>query len=875
MSWLGRFRARSSTDLFEAEMDEELRFHLESQIDDAVKAGMTPDEARRTVLMNFGGIDRAKDACRDTRWAHYLDDLSKDLFYAMKLLRRNPGFALMVIITLGLGIGATTAIFAVVNGVLLRPLPYPEPERLVYMNEYRDRLGINPFASGLEFIAWKKQSRTLSGISAYMDSQANLSGESEAQRVNCGLATAGFFPLLGIKPSIGRIFREEEDRPGAPLVVILSHSLWTRHYGGDRNILGKTLTLDSKTYTVIGVLPAGFRVADRYSFDYDLWIPMSLNEGDRRACYTTLVRIIGRLGPGATIKSAESELDVLMPPALKQLRKARVVLTPLHDEVVADVRLSLLVFLAATGLVLLIACVNVATLLLSRATEREKEIAVRCAVGAGTFRLLRQFLTESVVMALAGGVAGLMFAFWIRRLLVAFISPNLPSMEPIGFDHRVLGFNFILSMVTALIFGLVPVIQTWEVGLNESLKEGGRNATQGRRNHRLRSFFVTAEISFAIILLIGAGLLLKSFVALRGIDPGFKLDRILSLTVTLTPSAYPKPEDRFRFYQLVIERIRGLQHVQSVGVSSCIPFGGNAITISGLKIAGRPASSQDEQSMVSFSAVNADYFRTLGIPVHSGRIFVESAVSGASEVVVSESFVRRYFPNESPIGMQVKAAFSNRKDDLVRIVGVVGDVHQSGLERAAKPQLYCSYLQATTEFMSFAIQTDGDPLELTAAVRSQIAGVDRSQPPYDLMTLEQRLSKYLAPRRVNMLLVGSFAALALLLALIGVYGVVSHSVTQRTHEIGIRVALGASRGDVTKTVVRQALGLSVVGTCVGLGGAFCTTRLITSLLFGTTPTDPTTFIAVTIIMMGVVFLASYIPSLRAGKIDPMIALRHE
>jgi putative ABC transport system permease protein len=751
MAWmqslLPRLRALFRKDRFEREMDEELRFHLEMAIQENTRAGMSPQEARRTALLHFGGVDKTKEECRDTRSLHFLDTLWQDLRYGIRMLRRNPGFTAAAVLTLGLGIGATTAIFTVINGVLLRPLPYQEPERLVYVKG--DTWGL--FSSTREYIAWKDRCRALSYIAAYINDQTNFTGGGEAERVTTGMVTASFFPLLGVQPVIGRSFLPEEDRPGGPPVAILSHTMWKRHFGGDSSALGRALTLDGKSYTVIGVLPPRFQIPDRYGFDYDLWMPLSLSD-------TPLVRVIGRLKPGVTLELARSELDTILQSTLRKGAKRRAVLAAWHEEITGGVKLSLLVFLVAVGFVLLIACVNVANLLLARAAVREREIVVRRALGAGKLRILRQLLTESVLMALLGGAAGLVLAFLGKDLLVAFVSANLPTIDPIAIDHRVLDFNLGLALITGLAFGLAPALQASGIQLNESLMEGGRGATEGHTGHRLRNLLVVSEIALAMVLLIGAGLLLKSFLRLRGVDPGFRTDHTLCLTIDLTPAKYPKPHDQTAFFQQVAERIRGIAGVQSVGLSTSLDLDGGGSSLSGVQIEGR-----SEDFDTDCRTVNSDYFRTLGIPLVKGRIFTESDREGMPAVaIVNESFARRHFPEADCVGKRVKFRL------WMTIVGVVGDVRGYNLKRATVPLMYFSYLQDGSPHMRLLVRTAGDPIKWAAAVRSQIASVDKEQPPHGLMTFEQRLAEYLQPQRVTMLLLGAFAALALVLASVGI-----------------------------------------------------------------------------------------------------------
>jgi putative ABC transport system permease protein len=806
-----------------------------------------------------------------------LETLARDLAYAARMLRRNPGFAATVVLTLGLGIGATTAIFTVVNAVLLRPLPYPEPDRLVYIATSFGETGDHVFSYTLDYPAWKNHNRTLSQIAGYRRFEANFTGGGEAERIAGGYATMSLFPLLGVQPAMGRTFLPEEDRPGGPPVAILSHAFWKRRFGGDPSVIGKAVALDAKSYTVIGVLPATFLIPDRGESNYDLWVPFAIGEtGETKEI---VLQVIGRLKPGIGIGAARSDLQPLMQP-FRRGRKKTVVVSEWHERVAGGARRSLLVFLCAVGFVLLIACVNVANLLLSRAAARDKEMAVRRALGAGKGRVLRQLLTESMLLGLLGGAVGLALAFWGKNLLIAWISRSLPAIEPIRLDYRVLAFSLALGLLTGVAFGLAPALQASQIQLNESLKEAGRGAADGRSGNRLRNLLVVFEVALAMVLLCGAGLLLRSFLRMRGIDPGFRSDRILTLNVNLTFSQYPTPLEQTRFFQEAMERIGVLPGVQSVGAGTSLPLGGYAMTVSGVTIEGKP----DAEAAISLVMVSPNYLRTLGIPLVQGRYFADADREGAPTVVMlNESFTRRFFPGENCLGRRIQNPA--RKTDWMTIVGVVRDI-QPWAQVAAAPEMYLSYLQAEQVHlrmsggemgseMGLAIRTAGDPMSLAAAVRSQIALIDKSQPVHDVKTLDERRTGSLAPRRVNMLLVVTFAALALILGSIGIYGVVSYSVGRRTHEIGVRMALGAHQGQILGMVLGSGLRLIAAGVAIGLLASAALTRLIASELWGVSATDPWTFAAVVTVLAASGFAACLLPAWRAARVDPTRALRYE
>jgi predicted permease len=875
-AWLVRARGLFGRARQEREFAEELESHLQLHTEDGIRSGLTPAEARRLALIKLGGIEPTKERHRDRRGVPLLETPARDLAYAVRMLRRNPGFTATVVLTLGLGIGASTAIFTVVNAVLLRPLPYPEPDRLVYIAMSMRVNGDYIFSYTQDYAAWRNHSRSLSQMAGYLSFQANFTGGGEAERVTGGYATRSLFTLLGVQAALGRTFLAEEDRPGAPAVAVLSHAFWKRRFGGDPSVVGKTLTLDSDAYTVIGVLPATFLIPDRYPSDYDLWVPFAIGETGRAKAI--LLQTIGRLKPGVGIDAARAELGPLM----QQFRrgpKKNVVVTEWHERVAGGARRSLLILLCAVGFVLLIACVNVANLLLSRAAAREKEMAVRRALGAGKGRLLRHLLTESALLGLLGGTVGLTLAYWGKNLLIAWIARDLPALDPIRLDYRVLGFSLGLGLLTGVAFGLAPALQASTVPLNDSLKEANRSATEGRSGLRLRSLLVVLEVALAMVLLCGAGLLLRSFLRLRGIDPGYRTDRILTLNVYLTPSQYPGPLQRTRFFQQALEGIGSLPGVQAVGAGTSLPMGGYITTVSGIGIEGEP-----DADVVSVVMVSPDYFRTLGIPLARGRYFSESDREGSpSVVIVNESFARRYFPRANCLGRKIQNP--GRETDWMSIVGVVRDIRPTP-ESAASPEMYLSYLQAEQVHfrmgggemgseMYLAIRTAGDPVKLAAAVRSQIASVDKSQPPHDMKTLEERRVGYFVPRRVNMLLVAAFAALALILGSVGIYGVVSYSAGRRTHEIGVRMALGARQGQILKMVLGNGLGPIAVGVVLGLLASAGLTRLIASELWGVSAVDPWTFAVVIAVLAASGLAACLLPAWRAARLDPTRALRYE
>jgi len=790
------------------------------------------------------------------------DSLRQDLRYSLRTIRKNPGFAATVALTLGLGIGATTAIFTVVSGVLLRPLPYPEPQRLVSIQE---DYGAGPavFIASIEVVEWQKHSRTFSQVAAYFNCSVNLLGAESAERLDCGSVTQSMLPALGVRPVLGRNFLPEEDRPGGPPAVIVSHALWQRRFGGDPAILGKSLPLDDRSYTIVGVMPEGFRIPGEFREEQDLWLPFQLEEG---RAHWKLLWAVGRLRPGVSMATARAELDTLFQATRRRKNVARIVLTEWQQRIGGRVRSTLMIFLAAVGLVLLIACVNVANLLLSRATGREREMAVRRALGAGTARILRQLLTESILLAVCGGLAGLALAFWVKDVLIAFLAQNLPMVPAIPVDLRVLAFNLGLSLVCGVAFGLAPALQAARIPVNESLKAAGRASGGSGSRNRLRDLLVVAEVSLATALLIGAGLLFRSFLTLRGMDSGTRADRILMLHLQLKGTRYATPQSQAAFFRDALESVRGIRGVDSAAVTS----DGGADT----QIEGR----MDVEVHADWSVVSPDYFRTMGIPLLRGRNFSNSDTAAAPEVaIVSQSFARRYFPNQDCIGRRLGSIF--RKNGWMPIVGTVGDVRPEPATDP-KPTIYTFYLQQERPdtgdlAMTLMLRTEGDPMRLAGAVRGRLSALDRTQAATRIETLEQSLAASIAPRRANMAVLVSFAMLALLLGSAGVYGVMSHAVSRRTYEIGVRLALGADYTDITGMIVGRGLLLVGVGEAAGLGAALGLNRVIASMLFHVPTTDALTYAAVAGLWLVVGLAACYIPARRAMRVDPTAALRCE
>ncbi len=805
------------------------------------------------------------------------------------MLMKSPGFTFVAVLVLALGIGANSAIFSVVNAVLLKSLPYDHPERLALVWETNPKVQIGsdllPVSAG-NFTDWRNQNESFESMSLVSGANYNLTGTDKPEQLSGAQVSASFFKLLGVEPAAGRTFTEEEDRPDQNRVVVVSHSLWQSRWAGDPNIIGKTLMLDGNTYTIIAVMPKGFnypKATDLPAYfqlppQTELWTPIALTSRQISSRGNHNYGVLARLKPEVSIERAQSEMTSVsqnIEQQYPQLAGWGVKVVSLEEQSVGDIRLILLVLLGAVGFVLLIACANVANLLLARAASRQKEIAIRTALGASRLQIIRQLLTESLLLALVGGGLGMLIAVWGIDALLALSPGNLPRMDEVRVDGAVAGFTFAVSLLTGMIFGLAPAVQVSKANLNEFLKEGARGSTGGSRANRVRSLLVISEVALSLVLLIGAGLMIRSFMQLMNVSPGFNPQNVLTMQIFLPQTKYSRGADQAAFFKQVINRVEALPGVETVGAITHLPLSGMEES-GNFSIESRPSQSFDVGTTADMRAISPNYFRSMGIPILRGRDFSETDGEQSVPVaIISESMASRFFPGEDPLGQRIKRGSSTAEFPWATIVGIAADVKHSALEKQSRPHLYFSYPQSPFGYMALVVRASASPESLSVAAQSAVFAVDKDQPVVNVKTMEQYLSTAVAARRFNMTLLAAFAVVAMVLATVGIYGVISYTVTQRTHEIGIRMALGAAQRDVLKLVFGQAIRLAVIGVVIGVAAAFALTRVMSSLLFGVTATDPLTFVAIPLLLAGVALGACFVPARRATKVDPMVALRYE
>lgn len=859
----------------ESSFDRELEFHLQMEIEENLRRGMGPEEARRHAHIALGGLDQTKEACRETRGIRWLDEIGRDLGYGIRMLRRSPGFTIAAVLTLALGIGANSVIFSVVYGVLLRPLPYRNPERLVALPGapvYINGNGLTPE----NLLDWKDQIHTIEQLALYntMVVGINLISAGAPERIDVTEVSANFFTTLGVQPGLGRMFLAEEGRSGRNAVVVVSHGLWLRRFGSDPNLIGQAVSLNGKSFTVIGVAPRGFSFPE----GADLWLPVA-GSAARVLRGATKYQVIGRLRPDSSLEQARAELAAFWEARMEALKREHPGRTyvsstssvvPFQDQLVKTVRKGLLVLFGAVGFVLLIACANVTSLLLARAGERQREIAIRAALGAGRFRVVRQLLTESLLLGAAGCAFGILVASYGLRFFILSAPTEIPRLTEIHLDIWMLGFALGLSMLTGILTGLAPALNATRINLNAAFK-GGSPWGVGSRSGNLRHHLVVAEVALALILMVGAGLLIKSLLRLVQAGTGFNPQNVLSMAIDLPRSAYPQPSQRTAFYQRLLERMEKLPGVVHAAATSNLPLGKtSAYFLVLFNAEGKPAAKNFSDRFAGEFTVSADYFRAMGITLIRGRPFTRMDVEGAAPIlIINQTMARRLWPDEDPIGRRMTVASETAPRE---IIGVVSDIRNWGLEQEPQMEIYQPGLSSLS---AVAIRTSSDPLALVEVLRKEVRAIDKNLPLYDVMTMEQRLSKSMAQRRFMLIMLVLFAGAALVLAAIGVYGVMAFAVSQRIHEIGVRIALGAQRKDVLHLVMQKGSLLILLGVAIGLAVALVMTRVMVSLLYGVRANDAETFIAIAVLLIVVALTAAYLPARRATRIDPIKALRCE
>jgi putative ABC transport system permease protein len=813
-----------------------------------------------------------------------IETLLQDIRYGARVLAKHKGFTVVAVLTLALGIGANTAIFSVVNELLLRPMPFREADRIVMLWEVTPEGRHENTTSRANFRAWREQSKSFEGMAAFSDQRLNLTGVGDPEEISVQFATPEFFKVIGVDPILGRGMTEEDARPGTPNVVVLSYGIWQRRFGGDRRIIGKPITLNGVPFTIVGVMPQGFqwhiRKRSGTGNPAEIWTVLDMPEGGGSQERGRFLSVVARLKPGVTLEQAQAEMKTI---ALRTEQDAPRYnkgytneVIPLREQFVGNLRPALWLLLGAVGFVLLIACANVANLLLARAAAREKEIALRAALGAHRLRIIRQLLTESLLLALLGSLVGLALAWWGIQALVAISPRDLVNLQGVGLNFTVLAWTIGVSLLTGIIFGLAPALEATRLNLNDALKEGGKGAEgQSSRSRRMRGALVVAEVALALVLLVSAGLLVKSFTQLRKINTGFNTDNVLTMVVRLPEAKYQEDAQFVNFFRQAEEHIRALPGVRSVGIVNFLPLYGGLGSNTGFTIEGEPEPPPGQGPYTNVRVADANYFGVMDIPLLRGRNFTEAEdTEQRNVVIISESFARQYFPGEEALGKRINVQMFE-KPTPTEIVGIVGDVRYDSLTDKAEPTVYFPHPVLTYPFMTLVIRTSGDPAALAPAVEREIRSIDPDQPVSDVRTMKQVMADTLGRARFNTLLLAIFAGLATLLAAIGIFGVMNYSVTLRTREIGLRMALGAEPRQVLILILKQGLVLTLIGIGIGLAGALALTRIMSSLLFGVNATDPATFTAIVLLLAFVSLIACYIPARRATRVDPLTALRYE
>jgi putative ABC transport system permease protein len=874
MNWWRRLRSRKK---MEEELEKELRFHLEQHTADLITQGLDPDEARRRARLALGGPEQVKEQCRDARGTRWLEDLLQDLRYGMRMLMKKPGFALIAVITLAAGIAANTTIFSVVDALILRPFNFPNQERLVMVWERGEKEGgfyYGPVTPG-NFNDWREQNRSFERLIAIDGRSFDLTGAQQPERFGGHGVSAGFFEALGVKPALGRTFLPGEDEPGRDQVVVLKHSLWERRFSADPNIVGRTLTLNAKTFTVIGVMPPDFN----FPFNGgEIWSPLAFDDKTKQERLIHNIRAMGLLKPGVSIAQANADLDAISRRAQRLFPETNAGRTAgvfdMTEDFARESQDYMPPLVGAVAFVLLIACANVANMLFSRAFGRRKEIAVRLALGASRWRLVRQLLTESLLLALAGGVIGLLLSVLavdlLRDAMPEDFAKFIPGFDNFGVNRVALLFTLMISMLTGVLFGLMPALQASKPNLNECLKEGAKGASSADSRQRLRGALVVAEVALSLVLLIGAGLMVRSFVAMLRDDMGFNPHSVLSLQLELPEDKYSEARRR-DIYDQLLKRLETLPGVVGAGAVSILPMSNNGDG-KPFDIVGRPFE-KGNAPVADYRIVTPGYFDMIGMSLRRGRDFTAGDNEQATSVVIiNETLARRFLPNQEAIGQRIMPGGAKMP---MEIVGVVSDIKDQNLDRVPFPAIYVPYAQEPRSGMGIALRAAAEPTALAAAARDEVMKLDPALPVSNIKTMERMIHEITSPKRLMAAMMSVFAAIALLLAGVGLYAVMAYAASQRTHEIGVRLALGARSNDIMRLITGQGLKLTLAGLALGMAGAFALTRAMSPLLYGVTATDPLTFILISLSLAIVALLACWIPARRATRVDPMIALRCE
>jgi predicted permease len=860
------------------ELSEEIREHVEEKVEELVAGGMPRKEAAATARRQFGNVTLIEEDGRNVWGWPLLEDFVADVRYGLRTLRKSPGFTAVAVLTLALGIGANSAIFSLVNSVLLRPLPYRDAARLVWVSNDMPQQHAS-LAMESDYFGWRRANHVFEDVAAYEPGETfTLTGGSGPEHIQAGRATYNFLDVLGVAPRIGRPFKPEEDRPGVPHVALLTDSLWRRRFSADAAILGRPIALDGEPYTVVGILPPGFEFLDNSRAE--VMVPSALEHYEVAIDKPMrLVSVVGRLREGVDPAAAAAGVDAINqrlwaaypPPFAKMLNGARAQVVPVQERLVGKVRPALLVLLGAVGFVLLIACANVANLQLARAVSRQKDIAIRGALGAGHWRLVRQLLTENTLIALAGGAGGLLFAAWLITVLRVWGPADVPHLSFAHLDLRVSLFAFVLALLTGILFGLSPALTVFRVPIVESLRESGTRSGTGLKVRRPHSLLMVAELAVALVLFVGAGLLIRSFGQLIAIPPGFDAQGVLTARISLPLAVYQTQQQRTAFYRQLDERLAALPGMESAGLATILPLQG-VNWGAACEIEGRPRTNLGDGPATEVAEVTPGYFSALHIRLLEGRTLSAGDAQDAPRVVVvNQAFVRSYFPNEDAVGKRMRLG----RENWSTIVGVIADTKQKGLAAAVEPQLFLPLTSWRAPIIDVVLRTRNDPMALAPAVRTVVNELDRNLPLFDVATMDTLLAHEVAAQKFNAALLSAFAVFALLLAALGIYGVMAYAVGQRRHEIGVRMALGAAPRNVLKMILARGLALALAGTALGLVASFVLTRFLRSLLYGVQPTDAATFLTVTLILLGVAFLACWPPACRAMRVDPMVALRYQ